>query len=34
MVSTIAATSGEWTLAVRADSDVTVEYDVLIDTTE
>ena len=33
MVSIIAATSGEWSLAVLADSDVTVEYDVLIDTT-
>ena len=34
MVSTIATTSGEWSLAVLADSDVTVEYDVLVDTTE
>ena len=34
MVSTIAATGGEWSLAVLADSDVTVEYDVLVDTTE
>ncbi len=34
IVSTIAATSGEWSLAVLADSDTPVDYDVLIDTTD
>ena len=34
MISTITATSGKWSLAVLADNDVTVEYDLLVNTTE